>query len=211
MDHDILNEKIQLSIQVSRLTEIKKKIELASVQSPTAGVITWMDDHIGNQVGEGSPLVRIANLNAYKIEGQVSDIHAGKIDLGLPVQIRAGNQILTGTIAQVLPAVENKAIQFRISLEDPEFEILRPQMEVDLRIVVGVKEAGLFIPNSPAIRPGRSQKLFVIRGNEAIAKHVETGMRTLERVEITDGLVEGEMVILSDMSTYERRNKIRLK
>src|SRR5690606_40094544 len=55
--------------------------------------------------------------------------------------------ILTGTIAQVLPAVENKAIQFRISLEDPEFEILRPQMEVDLRIVVGVKEAGLFIPN----------------------------------------------------------------
>src|SRR5690606_33498411 len=211
MDHDILNEKIQLSIQVSRLTEIKKKIELASVQSPTAGVITWMDDHIGNQVGEGSPLVRIANLNAYKIEGQVSDIHAGKIDLGLPVQIRAGNQILTGTIAQVLPAVENKAIQFRISLEDPEFEILRPQMEVDLRIVVGVKGAGLFIPNSPAIRPGRSQKLFVIRGNEAIAKHVETGMRTLERVEITDGLVEGEMVILSDMSTYERRNKIRLK
>ncbi len=211
IDWEILNQEIQSSIQFTRLTEIKKKIDLASVRAPSAGVITWMDDHIGNQVTEGSPLVRIANLNSYTVEGQVSDIHTGKIKVGLPVQIRPGNQILHGKIEQVLPAVENKAIQFRIALDNPEAEILRPQMEVDVRIVVGIKEVGLYIPNGPGILGGRSQIMFVIQGEEAIARQVETGMRNTERVEIIEGLAPGEKVILSDLSAYAQRQKITLK
>ncbi len=211
IESDLLNERIQTSIQKIRLSEIQKKINLATVKAPVEGVITWIDNNIGNQVTEGSPLVRIANLNSYTIEGQVSDMHTGRIKIGLPVQVRIGRQLLKGTIDQILPAVENNAIQFRIALENPESESLRPNMEVDVRIVTDMKENGLYLPNGPGIRSGKSQKLFVISGAEAIARQVETGMRTTERVEIISGLEPGEKVILSDMSAYENRSKIRLK
>src|SRR5690606_30326968 len=130
---------------------------------------------------------------------------------GQPVQVRIGNEVLPGTIEQILPAVENNAIQFRIALSNPEADILRPNMEVDVRIVTDVKKNGLFIPNGPAIRGGKSQKLFVVRDGMAIARQVETGMRTTERVEIISGLEPGDVVLLSDMSAYENRQKIRLK
>lgn len=211
IESDLLNERIQTSIQKIRLSEIQKKINLATVKAPVEGVITWIDNNIGNQVTEGSPLVRIANLNSYTIEGQVSDMHTGRIKIGLPVQVRIGRQLLKGAIDQILPAVENNAIKFRIALENPESESLRPNMEVDVRIVTDMKENGLYLPNGPAIRSGKSQKLFVISGAEAIARQVETGMRTTERVEIISGLEPGEKVILSDMSAYENRSKIRLK
>src|SRR5690606_31909259 len=194
-----------------RLVEIQKKIELATVTAPVPGVITWIDNNIGNQVSEGSPLVRIANLSSYTIEGQVSDMHAGKIRIGMPVQVRIGSQILGGSIEQILPAVENNAIQFRITLENPESENLRPNMEVDVRIITAVKENGMYVPNGPAIRGGRIQKLFVIGSEGAVARGVELGMRTAERVEVLSGLEVDDVVILSDMTAYEKRQNIRLK
>lgn len=211
IESDVLNEKIQSSIQEKRLVEIKKKIELATVKAPVAGVVTWIDNNIGNQVTAGSPLVRIANLSSYTIEGQVSDMHAGKIRVGMPVQVRIGNQVLRGDIEQILPAVENNAIQFRIALENPESENLRPNMEVDVRIITAVKEQGLYVPNGPAIRGGRIQNIFVIGTEGAVAREVELGMRTAERVEVLSGLEVGDVVILSDMSAYENRQNIRLK
>jgi len=211
IESDVLNEKIQSSIQEKRLVEIQKKIELATVTAPVPGVITWIDNNIGNQVSEGSPLVRIANLSSYTIEGQVSDMHAGKIRIGMPVQVRIGSQILGGSIEQILPAVENNAIQFRITLENPESENLRPNMEVDVRIITAVKENGMYVPNGPAIRGGRIQKLFVIGSEGAVAREVELGMRTAERVEVLSGLEVDDVVILSDMTAYEKRQNIRLK
>lgn len=211
IESDVRNERIQSSIQKNRLAEIRKKIDLATVKAPVAGVITWLDDNPGNQVTEGSPLVRIANLSQYTIEGRLSDIHTGKIQIGMPVQIRVGRDILKGHIDQILPAIENNAIQFRISLEDPESENLRPNMKVDVRIVTHSKEHGLYIPNGPAIRSGKNQVLFIISNGEALARSVEIGMRTPEKVEILSGLEVGEKVVLSDMSAYEKRPKIRLK
>lgn len=211
IESDVRNERIQSSIQKNRLAEIRKKIDLATVKAPVAGVITWLDDNPGNQVTEGSPLVRIANLSQYTIEGRLSDIHTGKIQIGMPVQIRVGRDIRKGHIDQILPAIENNAIQFRISLEDPESENLRPNMEVDVRIVTHSKENGLYIPNGPAVRSGKNQVLFIIGNGEALARSVEIGMRTPEKVEILSGLEAGEKIILSDMSAYEKRPKIRLK
>lgn len=208
---DVLNEKIQSSIQRKRLSEVKKKIDLANLTSPVEGVITWMNKNIGNQVAEGDPLARIANLNSYSIEGQVADMHAGKIKVGLPIQVRLAKTVLKGRIEQILPAVENNTIQFRIALDQPKSQNLRPNMEVDVRIITDTKERGLYLPNGPAIKGGKLQTLFVIEGNKAVAHEVTIGMRTTERVEIVSGLEPGDQVILSDMSQYEKRPKIRLK
>lgn len=208
---DVLNEKIQSSIQRKRLSEVKKKIDLANLTSPVEGVITWMNKNIGNQVAEGDPLARIANLNSYSIEGQVADMHAGKIKVGLPIQVRLAKTVLKGRIEQILPAVENNTIQFRIALDQPKSQSLRPNMEVDVRIITDTKERGLYLPNGPAIKGGKLQTLFVIEGNKAVAHEVTIGMRTTERVEIVSGLEPGDQVILSDMSQYEKRPKIRLK
>src|SRR5699024_6929563 len=57
IESDVRNERIQSSIQKNRLAEIRKKIDLATVKAPVAGVITWLDANPGNQVTEGSPLV----------------------------------------------------------------------------------------------------------------------------------------------------------
>lgn len=207
----VLNEQIQSSIQRQRLDELAKKLRNATVRAEVPGVITWLDNRIGTQVQEGDPLVRLANISSYSIMAQVSDMHADKISLGQPVQVEVNNTVEMGEIEQILPAVENNTIQFKIRLRKADSDKLRPKMKVPVRIVTGTKQQSMYIPNGPGILAGKSQKVFVLQGDKAEARNVELGFRTSDKVEVISGLKAGDKVILSDMSVYEEKTEIRVR
>lgn len=207
----VLNEQIQSSIQKKRLDELAKKLKNATIKAEVAGVITWLDNRIGTQVQEGDPLVRLANVSSYSIMALVSDMHADKISIGQQVQVELNNSIEMGEIEQILPAVENNTIQFKIKLQKANSDKLRPKMKVPVRIVTGTKQRSVYIPNGPGILAGKSQKVFVLKEGKAIAKTVELGFRTSDKVEVISGLQAGDKVILSDMSTYEGKSELKVK
>jgi HlyD family secretion protein len=207
----VLNEQIQSSIQKKRLDELAKKLKNATVKAEVEGVITWLDNRIGTQVQEGDPLVRLANVSSYSIMASVSDMHADKISIGQPVQVELNNAIEMGEIEQILPAVENNTIQFKIKLQKADSQRLRPKMKVAVRIITDTRKRSIFIPNGPGILGGKSQKIFVLTGGRAVAKTVELGFRTSDKVEVVSGLEAGEKVILSDMSVYEGKSELKVK
>lgn len=207
----VLNEQIQSYIQKKRMDELAKKLQNSTIKAEAAGVITWLDNRIGTQVKEGDPLVRLANVSSYSIMAQVSDMHAEKINLGQPVQVELNNAIEMGEIEQILPAVENNTIQFKVKLQKANSDKLRPKMKVPVRIVTDTKQRSVFIPNGPGILAGKSQRVFVLQDGRAVARNVELGFRTSDKVEVLSGLKAGEKVVLSDMSMYEGKSELKVK
>jgi len=207
----VLNEQIQSSIQRQRLDELSRKLKNATLRAEVPGVITWLDDRIGTQVQEGEVLVRLANISSYSIMAQVSDMHAGRIGLGQQVQVEVNNEIEQGEIEQILPAVENNTIQFKVRLRKADSDKLRPKMKVPVRIVTDTRQRSIYIPNGPGILAGNSQRVFVLEGGRAVARMVELGFRTSDKVEIISGLKPGEKVVLSDMSGYEGKNELKVR
>lgn len=208
---DVLNEEIQTSISDKRLSELGKKIRLTNVTSYGNGVITWLNNNIGSQVSEGDPLVRIANLSSYSIDATASDIHSEKIKIGQVVNVKINRDFLSGRISQILPAVENNTVQFRIELDEPDSEKLRPNMRVDVRIVTSRREEAVYVSNGPAFTAGKIQNVFVVTGDAAERREVEIGFVNQEKVEILSGLAVGETIIISDITPYKNRSSIPLK
>jgi HlyD family secretion protein len=207
----VLNEQIQSSIQKKRLDELSKKLQNATIKAEVPGVITWLDNRIGTQVQEGDPLVRLANVSSYSIMALVSDMHADKISIGQPVQVEVNNSIEMGEIEQILPAVENNTIQFKIRLQKANSQKLRPKMKVPVRIITDTKQRSSYIPNGPGILAGKSQRIFVLENGMAVARTVELGFRTSDKVEVISGLKTGDKVVLSDMSAYEGKSELKVK
>jgi len=207
----VLNEQIQSSIQRQRLDELAKKLKNGTVRAEVPGVITWLDNRIGTQVQEGDPLVRLANISSYSIMAQVSDMHSDRIGLGQLVQVEVNNTVEMGEIEQILPAVENNTIQFKIRLRKADSDKLRPKMKVPVRIITDTKQRSIYIPNGPGILAGKSQRVFVLHDGKALARTVELGFRTSDKVEIISGLKAGDKVILSDMSVYEGKSELKVR
>ncbi len=207
----VQNEQIQASIQKKRLDELDKKLKNATVHSTEEGVITWLENRIGAQINEGEPLVRLANLSSYSIDASVSDMHTEKLVLGMMVQVEVSNGIEMGEIIQILPAVENNTIRFKVRLQKADSDKLRPKMKVPVRIVTDTKSHGIYIPNGQGVSGGTSIKVFVLEDGQAVARTIETGLRTSDKIEVISGLKVGEKVVLSDMSLYKNKSKLKVK
>ena len=209
-----VNEKrgleLEYTIQEKRLAELKRKLRETNVRAPQSGVITWINEDLGRKVQEGETLVRIANLDKFRVEASTSDRNQDKIDVGMPVNVRINRQNLEGMISNILPAVENNTIKFNVQLNDPNSELLRPNIRAEVYIITDSKENVLRIKNGPALRGASSQYLYVVDGDMATKRRITKGLVSSDYVEIIDNLAEGENVIISDMKDYDYLDEFKI-
>ena len=202
--------QLEVGMEEKEVRQLSRKLAETEVRAPRAGVVTWVNENIGQRVEEGAPLVRIANLGRYKIEGTASDRYAEQLTVGMPIELKLPRVTLSGTITDILPEVSDNTLKFRVDLDDPSDENLRPNMRAELNVVQDRRENALRVKNGPAFRGGNRQEVFVVRGGEAVRTDVNLGLRNGEFVEILSGVGEGDRLIISATDAYDRLNTLQL-
>ena len=208
---DQRNLELEVLIQDKKKRELEKKLTQTKVTAPQTGVITWIQEKIGQKVNEGEPLVRIANLEQFRVEASCSDRYANSVNIGLPVRVRVNKSELTGKITSILPAVENNTLRFIVELDEKNHSALRPDMRVEVFVVSDIRENILRVKNGPAFKGGVQQSVFVVHGDKAIKREVRVGLTNMDFVEITAGLEVGDQIIVSDMEDYEHLEELRME
>ncbi|OAV42673.1 efflux RND transporter periplasmic adaptor subunit [Lewinella sp. 4G2] len=196
--------QLEVGIEEKEVRQLSRKLRETEVRAPRPGVITWVNESIGQQVPEGAPLARIANLGRYKIEATCSDRYADQLKVGQEVDLRLANVRLAGEVTDILPEIKDNTITFRVELDEAAHEQLRPNLRAELNVITSRREGITRVKNGPAFRGGVRQSVFVVRGNEATRVEVGTGMRNGDFVEITSGLRVGDRIIISDTEELER-------
>ncbi len=202
--------QLEVGVEEKEVSQLSRKLRETEVRAPRPGVVTWVNENIGQQVAEGAPLARIANLGRYKIEGTCSDRYADQVSIGMPVELRLARARLIGTITDILPEVTNNTINFRVTLEDPSNDNLRPNLRAEAYVITSKKEDVLRVKNGPAFRGGKRQSIFVLRSGKAVRTEVTVGQRNGDFIEIIGGLQEGDRIIISDTEEFEQLSEIQL-
>lgn len=209
---DRRNLELEVLIQEKEIAELSKKLKETKVAAPRKGVVTWINENIGQKVTEGEPLVRIANLESFRVEGSCSDRYADLVKPGMPARVRINKTNLPATILSISPAVANNTIEFIVQLEEEDHPELRPNMRVEVFIISNQKEDVLKIANGPAFSGAVEQEVFVLRGEQAIKEKIRVGLTNSDFVEIQSStLKEGDRVIVSDMKAFDHLDVIELK
>lgn len=202
---------IRMRIQNNSINEVKRQIELTEARADRHGVVTWINDDIGATVNAGDVLARIADLGSYRIEARISDVHAAKVKVGVPVRVRVNDRRLNGSISSVRPSVENGIVTFLVELEDKSDPSLRPQLRADVFVVTAVKDNVIRVPNGAFYTGAIDQPVFVIEGDRAVSKAVEIGESNYDYVELLGEIELGDEVIVSDMSEHKHQDAIDIK
>jgi len=195
-------------------TEAQRQLELATTKSDRNGVLTWVVNEEGATVQKGALLARIADLNTFRVEATVSDVHASRLSPGLPVNVKVNDDLLAGSIASINPTVANGVITILVGLEDRSNSLLRSNLRVDVLIVTDRKDKTLRVKKGPFANgagSGSTQDVFVIRGDAAVKTPVRFGISSFDYYEILQGLIEGDEVIISDMKDYQHLKEVKLK
>jgi HlyD family secretion protein len=192
--------------------EARRQLELATTKSDRHGVLTWVIDEEGATVQKGVVLARIADLSAFRVEATVSDVHANRLSFGQPVKVKVNDELaLSGAIARINPTVNNGVITLVVGLEDKSNAQLRSNLRVDVLIGAERKDGVLRVRKGPSVGGEGVRDIFVIRGDVALKTAAKFGVAGADHCEVLQGLLEGDEVIISDMTDYMHLNEVKLR
>lgn len=191
--------------------EARHLLELATTKADRDGVLTWVVTEEGSTIVKGAVLARIADLNSFRVEANVSDVHASRLSAGLPVQVKANDATLSGTLTRINPAVQNGVMTIVVGLDDKSNSELRSNLRVDVLIATEHKNHALRIKKGPFASGEGTRDVFVVRGDVAVKTPVQFGISSFEQYEVVQGLYEGDEVIISDMNEYQHLKEVKLK
>lgn len=203
---------LEISMLEKEYTNIQHQIEVAETKADKAGVLTWIVPEAGVALGQGEVFARIADLSSYRMKATISDIHTALLKVGLPVVIEINEETsLSGTIAGILPKIENGIITFMAGIDDKSHSLLRPNLQADVYIVTSKKKNVTRIEKGPFAQGHGIHDAFVIRGDRAVRTEATFGITSHEYYEIVDGISEGEEVIISDMTDHKNAEEVMIR
>ena len=210
-DADLKVKMLEYEIFLKELTEMKRTLDDAQIRSPRKAVLTYINNQIGAQVGLGTQLATISDLSHFKIEGEISDTYASMISVGDKVIVKTGTLKIEGTVNSVTPLSRNGVLSFTVHLNDDSNSKLRSGLSTDLYIINSIKDNAVRIRNSSFYKGKGDYELFVDNGDGYLEKRtVRLGDSNYEYIEVIEGIKPDEKVVVSNMSQYSDKNKIKI-
>ena len=209
---DLKVKELEFNIFSKSLAEMKRTLDDAQIRSPRKAILTYINNQVGAQVSQGSQLAVISDLSHFKVEGEIADTYGDRVAAGGRAIVKIGNEKLEGTVSSVTPLSKNGVISFIVQLNEDNNKRLRSGLKTDVYVMNAVKEGVLRLANASYYVGRGEYELFVQDSKDEVVKRkVQLGDSNFEYVEVISGLKPGDKVVVSDMSSYKNKNKLKLK
>jgi len=150
----------------ANLQTAKDAMQDTHVRAPINGTVLELDAVLGtvissptNDVGGGTVILKMANLDTVQVSALVDETDVGKVQSGLPVTISVDafpHRTFDGTVLKIEPQaqVSQNVTMFPVEVNIPNPEhLLKPGMNTEVEIHIGQRQGVLAVPNAALRTP----------------------------------------------------------
>jgi HlyD family secretion protein len=201
---DVNAKKAVVDLRMKQLDDLK-------VKAGMTGVLQVIPVEVGAQVNAGQNVARVADPTVLKAELRIAETQTKDIRVGQYAEVDTRNGRVPGRVMRIDPASSNGTVGVDVSLEGALPPGARPDLSVDGEVTLE-KLASVISVGRPAFGQEESTiTLFKLTPDgEAHRTKVVLGRSSVNQIEIKEGLQPGDQVILSDMSSYDQFDRVRL-
>jgi HlyD family secretion protein len=194
----------------------RSQVEALKVRAGIAGVLQIVPVEVGQRVSVGANLARVAAPGRLKAELRIPDTQARDLEFGLKAVIDTRNGEVEGRVARVDPASQNGTVLVDVIFTGPLPKGARPDLSVDGTIELERLDNVLYVGRPAFGQENSMVSLFKLTGpaekpDAAERVQVKFGRSSVNTIEVVSGLNVGDRVILSDMSAWDGRDRLRIR
>jgi HlyD family secretion protein len=191
----------------------KSQVDELHVRSGEDGVLQELDVDVGQQVAQGTVLLKVAQPTQLKAALQIPETQAKDVQAGQVASIDTHNGLISGHVIRIDPAVLNGTRTVDVNLDGALPLGAVPQLSIEGTIEIERLTDVLYLGRPVHGEAESTLGLFklVDGGKEAVRVNVVLGRASVNTVEIRKGLEIGDQVILSDMSASDNYDRVRLQ
>lgn len=190
---------------ISAAAVAKVRLDKTIIRAPFDGIAGFRNVSLGDYVRTGDSLMNLEQTSTLKATFQVPETYFTAIKEGTPVDLRVDaypNEVFKGQIYAINPAIDRqtRSIAIRARIDNSDMR-LRPGMFVRVSIPVDQAQTTLLLPETALVPQADKMIAFRVTGEGENAKaeriEVKMGQRNNGLVEVTSGLNEGDMIVVT--------------
>ncbi len=204
----------ELNTNLSDIKVVEAQIAKSVIRAPFSGIIGLRQVSEGSYVSPADHIATLVNIDPVKIEFSVPERYSNEVGVGGNITFSRSensNIMRTGKVYAVEPRInlETRTLTMR-ALSENDDRTLLPGMFVRIKLVLDVNENSIMVPSQSLIPEMDGYKVFVVKDGKAVEKRIKAGMRTENRVEVTDGLAPGDSVLTTGILQVKNGGAVRV-
>lgn len=198
---------------------IEARVQDRTLRAPFDGQLGFKQVHPGALVNNNTLITTLDSTEQMYLDLQIPDRYIEQIRLGQQIAVKLdGGTLYHGEIHVINPRIDPQSLllQVRALVENPD-GLLKSGMQVAAQLNLG-SERQLLVPETAILMQGEKNFVYLINQEESESKTfsvrkqpVELGKRYQDRVQILQGVADGDTVISQGIFKVSPKSRVRIK
>ncbi|MDD4363068.1 MAG: efflux RND transporter periplasmic adaptor subunit, partial [Atribacterota bacterium] len=213
-EQDLRAMEAQVRQAQSALELTQSQLNNSVVRAPISGKIGMINAKIGEIASSAMPVLVIVDTSDLYVNTGISEKDVATVQVGQQAEVfidAYSQMIFQGEIVSkgIMVDPASKMMDIKIKIIDADLEI-PPGVFARANVTVKEKTDALIIPDTALTRKRDGIYVFVLKEEQAEQRIVVPGISQGGKVEILQGLTEGEEIIISGNLTLQDGDKVRV-
>ena len=193
---------------------IESQLEKTEIRAPFSGRIGLKNISEGAYLAPGTPIVTIIQSNPIKIDFTVPEKYTANIRVGSPVTFNLDGDLFnySAKVIALDPKVDEslRTLRIRALASNPVGKFV-PGVFVKVKANLAANNKAVMIPTEAIVPVLKGKKVFIVRNGKAEEVMVTTGLRTDKKIQVLDGLQQGDSLITSGIMALKPNSAVKVK
>ena len=208
------NLRADIQVAEARVNLAARQLRDAVIRAPFDALVQKRLVTVGQSVSPQTPVMSLVRGGALKIVAEIPERMAPWVRIGQLVEFQTDafqDRKFKATISRISPSVNAQTRSFSFEAIAPNDQLLlKPGSFAKVHVETALTEPALTIPFAGVQYRFGVSRAFVVKGNTLTLRELKLGDRHGERVEIADGLKQGESIALTDIDNLVDGMKVRV-
>jgi HlyD family secretion protein len=207
---DIGSKRALLDRQQLLVADLERQVDGLTVRSPVDGQIGQVRVADRTSVAKDAALLTVVDLSALEVEIRVAESFARDLKPGMTADLEGGGRHWQGSVSGVSPEVVNGEVTARLRFGAEKPAGLRQSQRLSVRILIDRRDNVLMVDRGTFVDEDGGGFVYRVQGNVAERQPVRFGFSSISKLEILDGLVVGDRIVISGADAFNGAKRVIL-
>jgi HlyD family secretion protein len=207
---NIQSKKLAHDNQLLAVKDLLRQVDDLDVKSPVEGQVGQLFIAERATVAKDAQLLSVIDLSALEVEMQVPESFARELAIGMAGEISGNGNTWQGKVSAISPEVVNGQVAARLAFDGSTPKQLRQNQRLSVRVLLDKRDSVLTVQRGSFVDESGGNYAYLVHDGIAEKKPIRVGASSIDKVEILQGLKEGDRIVISGTDSFNNAARVAI-